>query len=140
VHNLNEIYNTDFRDKEGHQIRIGDIVEYRRKKKTSWYRQPVPAGTLIKAQVNEIIVRVKKDDLGTWVLRAINVTTVGLGNMPGVSEQSYRIYNISHVTNTTPPIKATSDDNSIDELVQITESFGSAKSNDDVFSIGLTTP
>lgn len=139
VHNLNEIYTTDFRDKEGNQIRVGDIIEYKRKKETGWYYQPVPAGTMIKAKVNEIIVRVKKDYLGTWVLRAINVTARGLGNIPGVSGQAYRIYNTGNVTNTTPPVSVTSDDNSIDELVHTTECKGSPKSNDDVFSIGLTT-
>lgn len=43
VHNLNEIYTTDFRDKEGNQIRVGDIIEYKRKKETGWYDDQSPS-------------------------------------------------------------------------------------------------
>lgn len=138
VSNLDEIYSTDFRDKDGNQIRVGDIIEYKRKKRTGKYRRPVLAGTVIKAHVIEMIVRIKKDFLGTWVLRAINVTALEIDNVDGILEQTYRIYNTSNVTNTTPPIRMTTNDSAIDEIVQTTECKGSPKSNDDVFSIGLS--
>lgn len=136
IDDTNTIYTTEFLDKNGKQIRVGDIIEYKRKKKTGWSRFVVPAGAVVKAQVNEIIVKVKKDYSGTWVLRAICVTARGLNNMPGLSGQSYRIYNTNTVTNITPPIESKDD---LDLLVETNENYFDSKSNDDVFSIGLST-
>ena len=127
--NPNAILTTEFRDKNGKLIRTDDTIEYVRKKKTGYGKNTVPAGTVIRARVKEIIVRIKRYRSDVWVLRAINVVSTRGG-------QAYRIYDTSLVTNTTPPpIKKSS----IAEIVQVTESKDAPKRNDDVFSIGLTT-
>lgn len=124
IDNPYQVFSTEFRDKNGHLISVGDIIEYQRKKKSGWSKACIPAGTFIKAQVDEIIVKVKKDYQGFWILRAISVTARGLNNMPGISGEPYRIYDTSYVTNTSFP--SVSDE--IDFLVDM---------DNEEFSVGL---
>jgi len=132
VHNLDEIYTTDLRDREGNQIRVGDVIEYVRKKATGYYRSRIPAGTVIRARVDEIIVRIRKDYFGTWVIRAINVTPIE----PSYRGCQYRIYNTNGVLNTTPPAVETTD-RVLESIVYPPESDYNSKSNDAAFLNGI---
>lgn len=129
-----EIHATDFYDKNGNFIRVGDIIEYKRTKKTGRGVYRVPAGTTIKARVNEIVIRIKKDySGGVWLSKSIEVNAMNLNNTIGISGFPYLMYNTHNVINTTPPEKPIAKElGEVEEIV-----FQKTEQNDDAFNIGI---
>jgi hypothetical protein len=128
-----EIHATDFYDKDGNLIRVGDIIEYKRTKKTGRGSYRIPAGTTIKARVNEIVLRVKKDYSGVWLSKSLNVIAMNLNNTIGFSGSQYRLYNTHNVINTTPSERVIAEElGEVEDII-----FQKTEHNDDAFNIGI---
>lgn len=147
------VIDTSFWDRAGNLIRIGDTLEYTRKKKTGWGKWRIPAGTVVQVSVEEISVRVKKDHLGNFkYLRAVNVRLISpvTENQSAyaayVDNQVYRLYDTSYTLNLTtkvsevtkPVTKYIEPDEELEGLVIAdTRRSNGERCNDDIFSFGI---
>jgi hypothetical protein len=102
VEDTDTYYTTIFQDANGKQIKVDDVIEYTRKKNTGRSRNLIPAGTVIRARVIGIVVRVRKKYKTIEVIRAITVSPRGCNGILNISGTAYRIYDTSKVTIVNP--------------------------------------
>lgn len=96
----NQILTTEFRDCNGTLIRVGDIIEYKRKKNEN---RLIWNDEIVCAEVKEIIVKIQHVRKGRksvlMGLQAICVVQKSINGASKASHQVYRLYNTSHVVN-----------------------------------------